>query len=383
MINNTTVLNAIKSRVGFESTAQIPLDSDLAQSDSGQYFNGVHVVLSPKILKAATPQDDSDDTDPSVRLNNFLRRTRDNEIMRVVNRFLTEKLLRYTTTGTELSRALFNGTSSNIELSPKTDSFVFWRINIASDPLFNLIVRKLSFHGTEAGLIDVKLLNTQIGEVATIQIDYNKPGEVEWFEIGWNLLELYPELSLLGGEWAIGYDYSKYPGQAIKIGQPWGCYDYSGLWHCQSYKIAKGNGVFFMPSSFQNSQGYDIKNFSHNCDDNYGLNLDIWAGPDYTNFIVENANMGLFDNAVYLAVGAKLIDHLVNNPDTVINRKLANIEGHYESIQLRMLGNKEAGIRGLQNEANDAINAIHLDTQGLSSRFLMKDNRQTITIGSR
>lgn len=380
MVDNTAVLNAIKTRVGFEATTQIPLDADLTQTDSGLMFNGVHPILSPKILKAATPLDDDDDPDASVRLNSYLRRLRDNEIMRVVNRFVTEKLLRGTTTGTEMSRTLFQDAGSNSEYSPKTDSFVFWRLHLSSDPWLNTVIRKVSFHGTEAGLIDIKLLNTNIGEVATIQIDYDTPAKVKWFDVDWNLLALYPDMVLSRGEWAVGYDYSKYAGQAIRSNYSWRC---SNNWHTQSYEIAKGNGLWLMPSSYQNSLGYDTKNFSDDCDDNHGLNLDIWAGPDYTDFIVKNTKRGLFDNAVYLAVGVKLIDNLANNPDTRINRKLANIEGHYEDIQLRLLGNAEAGIKGLQNEANEAIEAIHIDTQRLSSRTFQQDDRGKIKVSCR
>jgi len=381
MYDLDTVIAALKNRVGFRSTPEIPLDADLSQSDTGLYFNDVHVQLTPNIFKATTPSAINNDPDEEVRRNKYLTEIRNGQIANVINQFLTTKIIRGTTTGTEMSRPLFNSGSSSKNLSPKIDSIVGWRFSIGSDSNMRTKIKRVSFQGTASGLITLNLYNSGLGIVDSIILDYDTPGKVKWFETAFDFKNYDPASNYSSSDWFLGYDCNAYSGQAIKAGQTWGSNCFG--WCSVSYRIMKGNGIWLMPASFQNSQGYDIANLSYNCDDNHGLNLDIWSGCDYTQFIADNAANGIFDNAIYINVGVKLLSLIVNNPSTNIFRETSNVESKLNFLRMELVGNKDAGVNGLYQDAKDSIEAIHANTEGLSSRCFKKDDRGKISVSYR
>lgn len=382
MYNTAKILEAFEPLVGFKATAQIPLSEALTTTTSGLLVNEVHPMLTPKNLKAFAPDEYEADPDAQIRLETFLADTRKAAILQAVSSFMNEKTNRRSGTDILKSRPLYNTNALANNYSQNVKARVGWTIRLKPDESLVSKVRRVSFHGTEAATINLSLLNSYIGEVANIDLVYTNAGKQQWFDLeDWFLKSYDPENNIQGGTWFISYDLEAYAGRPINKGIDWVnfCRGCGRTYERITVDVLKKNGIFAKPSYYLNSaEPFD---FADSCNDTFGLNLDVYVGCDYTQFLIDNAD--IFANYIQISSGIKFLNHFIDNPDNLPTRTSTNAERKIQKLNFDLFGDPDGVTKGLNGQLKDVFSAMHVNTEGLSSICFGESKRGKIRVASR
>ena len=107
---------------------------------------------------------------------------------------------------------------------------------------------------------------------------------------------------------------------------------------------------------------WDITDMTYTYTRNYGMNLVVTIGCDYTDFITEQRMN--FAEVVAKQVAVNALRYMAYNPNVRINRNQSNITR--TDILFELEGNTAGRPSGLVNDLNRAYQALRLDTAGMS-----------------
>jgi len=378
MYDISQIQTAFASLVGYKSTTSIPLPESLTATDSGLLINDVHPLLTPKNLKAYTPDEYEDEADAATRLTNYLTEARSAAISKAVTSFINEKLVRRSGASTLQSRTIYNTSAPANNYSQEYAGFVGWRLRTGTDNNMKTGLRRVAFHGTQAATITLKLINTYIGEVASFDMVYTEAGKQQWFTLPdtFVLSSYDPDSGANGGTWFVGYDAREYAGRAVNKGIDWlaSCRGCGITYESSSIAVLKLRGVSILPAKYNTE--YDFEDV---CNDTFGLNLDFYSGCDYTQFLVDNKLE--FASYIQLYTGIHMLRHMVANPDILPTRQSAQVQRLAEELRFDLNGDADRVTKGLYGDLGKAWKAVHIDTQGLSSICFGPDktNRARVT----
>jgi len=177
----------------------------------------------------------------------------------------------------------------------------------------------------------------------TLNVNYAGAGSVQWDTVDW---ELDPE-----GSYLLCYDEVAITASAIN-----GVKDYTRYWQGLQYFPS---GRYFQATAFNTGESisalWDLSTNIYTLSTNYGLNLKLWVGCDYTDLISEQKDQ--FKTAISKQVAIDMLQLIGNNPSAIPNR-FANIVD-WDKIQY--IVNGERSQSGLMKELNDAIESIQFD----------------------
>lgn len=318
MINATTIKSAFAGKIGFRQNPD-PNGWQLGArttSTSGLWFNSVHPHLTAENLISIAPRfEQFEGTTEAINeaFTNWFVEKIDDATVAVVHNWINKKLENLTA-GNLLSRSkLFNEAHRVTDTEADDGKIVGFEIRPAASSSLVVSIEKVGLQFNTNQTITLKLFQGgQSGPVQTKEFDYTGAGSVQWLPVGWNL----------DGEstYWLAYHQSDITGLALN-----GVRDYSfdskGL---TTYPFSRHVDVVgFEAAGADVSALWDLGGNTTNLSTNYGLNLKLSVKCDYTNLVVEQAD--IFLESVMLGVGLSLLRELLSNPNSRINRNEANI----------------------------------------------------------
>jgi len=212
-----------------------------------------------------------------------------------------------------------------------------------------------------------------IQTLQTKVITITQANTMEWFDLGYEI----PYLSVFdaGGSWTLEYDQNEAPGDAINKAKDWSAQPaYRNGFEYSSWKMWS-QYLEFHPYTVPVVDRKDPRKRTFLYTSNFGMNLTISVYCDFTGFLTRQKN--LFSGSVAKGVGVKMLHEIAMSPNSRINQNESTMNLNKDDILFEIFGNTQGRNTGLQKEYQLAMNAIDIDTQGLS-RVCMPCGREGI-----
>ena len=401
-MNYSSIVSAFLPKIGWRQNLN-PNDTqlvDLFTSTSGLYYNEVHPLLTFNNLEALC-FDDTDITYPAYSGvatysfgdivadggTNYLyinqtassgNATNDTTYWREYE-VLTETLRRETEAGIIKaikdwfsSKKMFN-TSNNlleyeylIQASGNVTDTNSNESKIRFIEITPLNSRSLKYEPLQIGLqfdsadtIPIKIYKSgQKTAIDTQSLNYTDAGSMQWFD-----LDVEFEA---GFRYWVTYDESAIPGTQSINGMR--DYEYKNRGSRYSSNEFFPLGRFYKAVAGYHTEGnselWDLSNNTYILDNNYGINIKSRVVCDYTQFIIDQADV--FYPAIMLSVGMYMLRKFAFNPEAVVDRHESNLRK--EDILYEIDGDSQGETgsnRRLSKQYERAIKSIQFDTSGI------------------
>ena len=179
----------------------------------------------------------------------------------------------------------------------------------------------------------------------TQAVSYATAGALQWETVNWSVAG--------SGSYYVVVDQAAISGRSINS-----VYEHANA--CGGIAQIPG-GKFFRASAFDVSGGvaslWNLDNMSYTRSTNYGLNLRLNLQCDFTTFILEQKN--LFRTAISKQVAIDLLRERAFNPNSRVNRHLANIDR--KTLLYEIDGDSQGRPGGMRKQLEEAIEAIQFD----------------------
>lgn len=289
--NTNKVMNAFMGRIGWLQPTQtgLPtLDGYNLASTSGRYYNDDSFHSAIDIEKIYETQGDDQITDPNF--NTLLRTLDKSTIMKSLNAIFNGKQL--------IEKTMIYERISNVRniAIPNGKNFCGYRIKVAQGDYAAMINTVAMFFNGVATFNMYLFNDLQAAPMQTISVT-TEANTQTIVPLNWQLN--YVESTNKGGLFYIGYFQNDLPEDVQAMDEQlnmWAASKIFGAWPFQSPQI--GTDINFNrinPSVVFRS---------------YGLNLEISSFRDYTETIVQNAN--IFDNARGLVMAIVILNKIKN-----------------------------------------------------------------------
>jgi len=351
------VLTALAALVGWRQNHDASgwqLNNDNLAMSSRFDYNGVHPLLTFDNLMSIAPQFDLiHDTDAAaeIALNNWLKEKTDQAILSCVTAWLETKN-EFNTAPTLLTwERLLPEYGNPVDTVSKTGKTVGLAVKPRVSESMATHVTAIGVQLTEDQSITISLHRTGKPEaVDSIDVDYTEAGGTQWVSVEWRLESQ--------STYYISYQENDLQGQAVNgiVNSPGGVYQSETLPAGRYLTVA----AFGAPAAADGLL-WDWHQDSFVIGNNFGLNLKLTVGCDYTEFIVSNAR--LFNNLVRLSVGISMMNELAYNANSRVNRNEANVSR--AEVIYAIEGDPQSSGKNMQS-LNDkymmAMGALQLDT---------------------
>jgi len=237
----------------------------------------------------------------------------------------------------------------------------------------------LQFTEPNVGLNMYLYHSSQLEPIATYILTYGGVGSVEWVT---NEIELKYDDSLydVGGRFYLMYDQDQMSGQAIKKRVNW---DRPPCASCNRYNMDAYNlysryfniRVVKVPAADRNGTSlWNVEQTKYITDNNYGLNLEVTAECDITDFIIKQKKVFAvaFRDAVTISLMRDIIYSTRNNH---VNEKL-------QLMARAELQNEKIGGLGLLDQYNREVSAVDFEISALDSVCLPCNKKAGLKLGT-
>lgn len=397
----------------------------LTQSETGQYFQEVHPLLTLTNLKAVAPNfklitypawvfatqyragDRVSNAGKNYRakgantgltpetnttvwerfdpFSEWLEEKTQASILKAVRTFWDEKMSEKTAKNILESKALFNGAGRLTDLVPAGSNLVGFEIVPIRANGVTMKIEKIGLQMTGQGNITLYLMHSSRRDpVKEITLNRIRNTGMQWFDQTDLYLPYLSDEIDAGGSWYLVYKQSDLGDgvQAVSKDKDWSAKPCSSCDpnEAASYRVwsqylevhpFKVNGfeVGDMNSDFNSdfpSQGlymWDVANNLYTYTTNYGINLQISIECDITDIIIEQRRA--FQNIIGLQVAVDMLREMAYNPNFNINRAQQNfsrLEVLYE-----LDGDSQSYKKsGLIYNFTKAMEAVKIDTSRMS-----------------
>lgn len=407
-------------RQNFDTTG-FQIDPTLTVSDSGQYYQDIHPLLTLDNVKSIAPEFNRIDfpdwnltttftqgtrvdhnggtylalttstgIEPGTDTNtwrlfdafsDWLKQKTEASIVKAIKTVYTERIKEKAGKSLIESKPLFDGAARIGNLIANTSNFVGFEII----PIRGFgVTLKIDKIGTQfsGGIEDLTLYvmhSSQNDPVQTITLQRTKDKSSEWFTPDTDIYLPYSGNSAdVGGSWYIIYDQNALGAgvQAISKEKDWskrpcnGCnrkdYDYWRSWSRYLEIHPFRTNETSSPVSL-----WDIESNLYTYSTNYGLNLQVSVHCDISDLIVEQSKS--FETLIGLQVAADFIREMAYNPEYNINRTQQNFS---RMELLYELDGDSTSVKktGLKYELETAMKAVTLDLDKMSRVCFSCDN---------
>lgn len=406
-------------------TSDFTISDSLTQSDTGQYFQEVHPLLTLRNLKAIAPDevlitypawdyqtqyrvgDRVTDTGESYRaklanldkepethpnewerfdpFSEWLEQKTQAGIMKAIRTFWDTKMSERTAKNILERKALFSGTGRITDVIPEGQNIVGFELIPVRAQGITLKIEKIGLQFTDQGDITLYLMHSsRMAPIQEITLTRIRNAGMQWFDqtdlylpyisddndAGGSWYLVYDQGSLTSGVNAIdrNYDWSKRPCSSCSQSDFMNWKIWSRYLEVHPFKINSLEGGDFS-DDYNNDFGgmdmhmWDVSENIYSYATNWGINLQISIECDITDIILEQKNA--FQNIIGLQVGCDMLREIAYNPNFNVNRTQQNFtkqEILYE-IDGDSQGYKKSGL-GYQLEK--AMKAVSLDTSNMS-----------------
>lgn len=410
MIRIADIQDKMLHLVGWKQSydlSDIMLSSNLTQTESGMYFQQIHPLLTLDNLRSIAPDfqnynwqvhdvnkayksgevvriDDSlykaiqdvpaetdildseywSETNP---FSEWLEEKTKASIVKLVNKFINMKLADKATKSLIENKILFDGTGRLTNKTENRNKLVGFEIDTVRSKGVTVKIDKIGLQMTEPGSYTLYIFHSSNPEpIYTLTFEKTKANSLEWFKPKDDILLPYESANTdAGGSWYLVYKQSELPenAQAIYKDRDWSTGPCKACSRSEflAYQ-AWSRYIEIHPFYISEDEEFDpeIMNFTY--DKNYGINLEVSAYCDLTDFIIKQRAM--FQDVLSKQVAIDFLREFAYNPNVRTNRH--SINASKLDILVELDGDANSMRQsGLSYELDIALKALSISTQGL------------------
>lgn len=410
MIRIADIQDKMLHLVGWKQSydlSDIMLSSNLTQTESGMYFQQIHPLLTLDNLRSIAPdfqnfnwqvhdankayksgevvrvddslykaiQDVPSETDildseywaETNPFSEWLEEKTKASIVKLVNKFINMKLADKATKSLIENKTLFDGTGRLTNKIENRDRLVGFEIDTVRSKGVTVKIDKIGLQMTEPGSYTLYIFHSSNPEpIYTLTFYKTKANSLEWFKPKDDILLPYESTNTdAGGSWYLVYKQSELPenAQAIYKDRDWSTGPCKACSRSEflAYQ-AWSRYIEIHPFYISEDEEFDpeIMNFTY--DKNYGINLEVSAYCDLTDFIIKQRAM--FQDVLSKQVAIDFLREFAYNPNVRTNRH--SINASKLDILVELDGDSNSMRQsGLSYELDIALKALSISTQGL------------------
>ena len=410
MIRIADIQDKMLHLVGWKQSydlSDIMLSSNLTQTESGMYFQQIHPLLTLDNLRSIAPDfqnynwqvhdvnkayksgevvriDDSlykaiqdvpaetdildseywSETNP---FSEWLEEKTKASIVKLVNKFINMKLADKATKSLIENKILFDGTGRLTNKIENRNKLVGFEIDTVRSKGVTVKIDKIGLQMTEPGSYTLYIFHSSNPEpIYTLTFEKTKANSLEWFKPKDDIFLPYESANTdAGGSWYLVYKQSELPenAQAIYKDRAWSTGPCKACSRSEflAYQ-AWSRYIEIHPFYISEDEEFDpeIMNFTY--DKNYGINLEVSAYCDLTDFIIKQRAM--FQDVLSKQVAIDFLREFAYNPNVRTNRH--SINASKLDILVELDGDSNSMRQsGLSYELDIALKALSISTQGL------------------
>lgn len=349
------------------------------------YKKGVVVTLEEKYYRALqdVPADVVEITNEEYwaetnPFSEWLETKTKASIVKAINRFVNEKVVKGTYKTLCEKKTLFDGTGRIYDTIKNKKNLVGLEIVPIRSKGVTTKINRIGLQFTEPGEYTILIMHSSCQEPYYSETFTKiKNNAMEWFTPKKILYLPYEDEKIdNGGSWYICYFQSQLPegSQAIRKNRDWsqGPCNQCSRYEYEAWKLwSKYIEVhpFFVNEEFvpynEDTEEYalwDIESNQYIYDTNFGLNLDITISCDITDFIIDQRNM--FQSYISLQVASDFLREFAYNANIRTNRHSVNASR--VDILYELDGDSTSRKRsGVNYQLELALNALNISTEGI------------------
>lgn len=410
MIRIADIQDKMLHLVGWKQSydlSDIMLSSNITQTESGMYFQQIHPLLTLDNLRSIAPDfqnynwqahdvnkaykygevvrvDDSLykalqnvpaetdilDTDYWSETNPFsewLEEKTKASIVKLVNKFINTKLADKATKSLIENKTLFDGTGRLTNKIENRNKLVGFEIDTVRSKGVTVKIDKIGLQMTEPGSYTLYIFHSSNPEpIYTLTFEKTKANSLEWFKPKEDILLPYESANTdAGGSWYLVYKQSELPenAQAIYKDRDWSTGPCKACSRSEfsAYK-AWSRYIEVHPFYISEDEEFNPETMNFTYDKNYGINLEVSAYCDLTDFIIKQRAM--FQDVLSKQVAIDFLREFAYNPNVRTNRH--SINASKLDILTELDGDANSMRQsGLSYELDIALKALSISTQGL------------------
>lgn len=410
MIRIADIQDKLLHLVGWKQNydlSNITLSDNLTQTESGMYFQQIHPLLTLDNLQSIAPDfqnynwqvydtnkayksgevvriEDSlykalqdvpiktsiSDTDYWIETNPFSEWLEDKtkaSIVKLVNKFINMKLADKASKSLIENKTLFDGTGRLTNKIENRNRLVGFEIDTVRSKGVTVKIDKIGLQMTEPGSYTLYIFHSSNPEpIYTLTFEKTKANSLEWFKPKDDILLPYESVNTdAGGSWYLVYKQSELPenAQAIYKDRDWSTGPCKACSRSEflAYQ-AWSKYIEVHPFYISEDEEFDPEAMNFTYDKNYGINLEVSAYCDLTDFIIKQRAM--FQDVLSKQVAIDFLREFAYNPNVRTNRHSINAS---KLDILAELDGDSGSMRqsGLSYELDIALKALSISTQGL------------------
>lgn len=410
MIRIADIQDKMLHLVGWKQSydlSDIMLSSNLTQTESGMYFQQIHPLLTLDNLRSIAPDfqnynwqvhdankayksgevvrvDDSLykaiqdvpaetdilDVDYWAETNPFsewLEEKTKASIVKLINKFINMKLADKATKSLIENKILFDGTGRLTNKIENRNRLVGFEIDTVRSKGVTVKIDKIGLQMTEPGSYTLYIFHSSNPEpIYTLTFEKTKANSLEWFKPKEDILLPYESANTdAGGSWYLVYKQSELPenAQAIYKDRDWSTGPCKACSRSEflAYQ-AWSRYIEVHPFYISEDEEFDPETMNFTYDKNYGINLEVSAYCDLTDFIIKQRAM--FQDVLSKQVAIDFLREFAYNPNVRTNRH--SINASKLDILTELDGDSNSMRQsGLSYELDIALKALSISTQGL------------------
>jgi hypothetical protein len=410
MIRIADIQDKMLHLVGWKQSydlSDIMLSSNLTQTESGMYFQQIHPLLTLDNLRSIAPdfqnfnwqvhdankayksgevvrvddslykalQDVPAETDildseywaETNPFSEWLEEKTKASIVKLINKFINMKLADKATKSLIENKILFDGTGRLTNKIENRNRLVGFEIDTVRSKGVTVKIDKIGLQMTKPGSYTLYIFHSSNPEpIYTLTFEKTKANSLEWFKPKDDILLPYESTNTdAGGSWYLVYKQSELPenAQAIYKDRDWSTGPCKACSRSEflAYQ-AWSRYIEVHPFYISEDEEFDpeIMNFTY--DKNYGINLEVSAYCDLTDFIIKQRAM--FQDVLSKQVAIDFLREFAYNPNVRTNRH--SINASKLDILVELDGDSNSMRQsGLSYELDIALKALSISTQGL------------------
>lgn len=395
--------------------SEFTISDSLTQSETGQYFQEVHPLLTLTNIKSIAPNFDlitypdwvigtqyrigdrvtdagknyrakvaniglSPETHTTEwerfdQFSEWLEQKTQGSILKAIRTFWDEKMSEKTAKNILESKALFNGTGRITDLIPSGTNLVGFELVPIRAQGITLKIEKIGLQMTGQGPVTLYLMHSSRRDpVKIITLDRIRNASMQWFDQEDLFLPYLSDETDAGGSWYLVYKQEDLDPtvQAINKNKDWSAKPCNT---CDASETANWRvwSRFMEVHPFKTNQFevdeedkpelWDVATNLYTYTQNWGINLQISIECDITDIVLEQRRA--FQNIIGLQVGIDMLREMAYNPNFNIGRTQQNFSR--QDIMYEIDGDSQGYKKsGLVYNFNKAMEAVKLDTTAMS-----------------
>lgn len=410
MIRIADIQDKMLHLVGWKQSydlSDIMLSSNITQTESGMYFQQIHPLLTLDNLRSIAPDfqnfnwqvhdankvyksgevvrvDDSlykaiqdvpaetgildseywTETNP---FSEWLEEKTKASIVKLVNKFINMKLADKATKSLIENKILFDGTGRLTNKIENRNKLVGFEIDTVRSKGVTVKIDKIGLQMTEPGSYTLYIFHSSNPEpIYTLTFEKTKANSLEWFKPKDDILLPYESANTdAGGSWYLVYKQSELPenAQAVYKDRDWSTGPCKACSRSEflAYQ-AWSRYIEVHPFYISEDEEFNPETMNFTYDKNYGINLEVSAYCDLTDFIIKQRAM--FQDVLSKQVAIDFLREFAYNPNVRTNRH--SINASKLDILTELDGDANSMRQsGLSYELDIALKALSISTQGL------------------